>query len=514
MNDTPWSVPQGAVVGDRYEIGHEIGRGGMGVVYRGFDKTLQRNVAVKFLEPEHIKDEEAVSRFQREALSAGMIGHENICDVRDLGPIDNGAPYIVMELLQGESLSATLDREASLPADRAVEIVLQMLSALEAAHIAGIVHRDLKPENIFLATGSGGRSRVKLLDFGISKYLGNKLEGRLTKTGFVMGSPFYMSPEQARGRQDVDHRTDIWSVGVVLFELLIGSLPYDGENYNEVMARIITERPPDPKVLNPAISDALADVVLKALSEDPDDRFADAVEFASALVGATGRTALAEEAFGKEIPATVAASRDDGNRRRTIIRLALIAFAIVLLGVAAGVALGVWFPSESDSDTAAVNAPVEEPEAPSEAEPVAPSRAEGVSSEPPNTPSSLAKVSFEGLPAGAAVTFDGAPVEGNHFEGPSGQIGILEVKAAGFADLSIELALVDGLVLPITDRLRPAPAEVVTGADAGQAHRPRPQRRRVDRRDGGKAPSRPPREGNGFVHGRGGTKITVEYENR
>src|SRR3989339_893122 len=291
----------GHLVGGRYEILGELGRGAMGVVYRARDKNLDRPVAIKFLSPDLAGKEEAVARFGREALAAGRIGHEGICDVRDRGVADGGVPYIVMELLEGKSLADVLERDRrGVEPDRAVKIILQALLALEAAHRVGIVHRDIKPENIFLAKLVGGGERVKIIDFGISKILnGDATDSpRLTKTGFVLGSPCYMSPEQVKGKKDVDHRIDIWGVGVVLYEMLVGRAPFDGDNYNEVMIDIATTDPEDPCDLNPEISREMADVILKALAREPKDRFANAAAFAEALREAVAGNEEHEEVEG------------------------------------------------------------------------------------------------------------------------------------------------------------------------------------------------------------------------
>ena len=366
MEKSKWAPPKR--VADRYEIRGEIGRGGMGVVYQGFDCTLQRNVALKFMDSDQIENREAVSRFQREALAAGKIGHENICDIRDRGDTEDGVPYIVMELLEGEPLSEVLERQGKVDQDRAVGITIQMLSALEAAHQAKIIHRDLKPENIFLAQRPNGPERVKLVDFGISKFQSETDELHLTKTGFVMGSPYYMSPEQARGRSDVDHTSDIWSVGVVLFEMLTGTLPFDGNNYNEVMVNIVSGEPADPMRLNPAISRELSDVVLRALAAETAYRFSSAAEFASALGEASGRQDLVELTFGGLLPPPSPFRKPPRRHqhRRLLLWVGIPASVVVVL---AGVVVGWWLsaapptPPPSPPDAA----PVEPPARPAKA---------------------------------------------------------------------------------------------------------------------------------------------------
>jgi serine/threonine protein kinase len=342
-----WEIQEGVVVGDRYKIGKEIGRGGMGVVYRGLDQRLGREVAVKFLLPEYVTDVEAILRFGREALAAGKLGHENICDVRDKGSTDERVPYIVMELLQGEPLSAVLERERRIEVERAVDILSQVLSALIAVHAKEIVHRDLKPENIFLVVGADGRERVKILDFGISKHLDRSGEMRLTKTGFALGSPFYMSPEQARGRRDIDYRTDLWSIGAVFFEMLTGERPFDGENYNEVLGNILTNKAPDPKDIAPDIPDELAEVLRRALAWDLDKRFVTAAEFATTLLGDTSRKAENvvegddEESGSKEEDTTVIEDEIELLFKRDP-RQSFFIFAVAV-SIVAGAIFGWWF---------------------------------------------------------------------------------------------------------------------------------------------------------------------------
>ncbi len=307
FDDPSWSLPDGFVVLERYEIKREIGRGGMGAVFEAFDRTLERPVAVKFLNPDKQTAQKAIERFQLEAVATGRIGHENICDVRDRGVTEDGMAFIVMELLEGESLFQLLHRECRLDPEKAIGIMLTVLDALEAAHDAGIVHRDLKPENIFLARGARGKLRVKLLDFGLSRFLDEKRKIRLTTIGKVVGSPSYMSPEQARGMVDVDHRTDVWAVGVILYQCLTGRRPFAGSNFNEILTAIVTEQPTRPSVVMPGLSDALDAVIMTALAMDRDYRYQSAAEFedalrevietrASALRAPTGKICEGEEA--------------------------------------------------------------------------------------------------------------------------------------------------------------------------------------------------------------------------
>lgn len=282
MQAADWEMPRGHLIEGRYVLVKRIGFGGMGAVYEAFDSKLERPVAIKFLDTDLVSDEESITRFQREAHAAGRIGHENICDVRDRGTSD-GVPYIVMELLEGETLQELLSREEVLPAGRIAPVILGVLSALGAAHQVDIIHRDLKPDNIFLDRSQDKKTRVKLLDFGISKFLDDANSLSLTQTGNVIGTPWYMSPEQAFGRRDIDHRSDLWSAGVVLYEALTGEVPFRAPNYNELLLKVIRETPRPPRELKPTIRPQLEEVVLTALRKDRKDRFDSAASFARAL---------------------------------------------------------------------------------------------------------------------------------------------------------------------------------------------------------------------------------------
>ena len=272
----------GRIVEGKYLLGEPLGRGGMGVVYRAENTRIGKQVAIKILLKGYAKGSESERRFLREARIAGSIGHPNIVEVFDLGTLDNGAPYQVMELLEGDTLAARIRLEGALPIDEVLDYAEQVLSALEAAHVRGIVHRDLKPDNIFLHQRAGTIT-AKLLDFGVSKSLLNDKTLSLTQTGVVVGTPYYLAPEQARGDRGLDHRVDLWAMGVVLYESLTGSLPFKADNYNALLAKILNTRPAPPRALRPALPEALERVVLEALSFHPGDRFQSAGEMLVAL---------------------------------------------------------------------------------------------------------------------------------------------------------------------------------------------------------------------------------------
>ncbi len=273
----------GRVVEGKYRIDALLGSGGMGAVFSAENLRIGKPVAIKILLRAYAKDSESERRFYREARMAGSLGHPNIVEVFDMGALENGQPFQVMELLRGETLASRVKMEGALAFEDALTIAEQVLSALTAAHQKGVVHRDLKPENIFLADRAGERI-AKLLDFGISKNLsrGEDETLSLTRTGAVVGTPYYLSPEQARG-DSVDHRADLWAMGVVLYEMLTGALPYKADNYNKLILKILTTRPAPLRELRPAVDAALEDIVLRALSHEPKDRFQSAAEMRAAI---------------------------------------------------------------------------------------------------------------------------------------------------------------------------------------------------------------------------------------
>ncbi len=275
----------GRVIAGRYRVLGLIGEGGMGAVYVAEHLMIGRKVALKRLHPELMDDAKAVARFQREARAAAATGHEHIVEVIDLGFGEDHAPFLVMEYLRGQSLAELLRKEERLAPERACRIVGQLLAALSAVHLRSIVHRDLKPDNIILTHRRGDSDFVKVVDFGISKM--QKEEGEalaLTRTGVMLGTPFYMSPEQARGIKDLDHRVDLYAAGVILYECLAGRLPFDGDNYHQLLQAILSGKHPNVRELRPEVSEGLAAVVERAIALDRGARFSSAREMLLALV--------------------------------------------------------------------------------------------------------------------------------------------------------------------------------------------------------------------------------------
>jgi serine/threonine-protein kinase len=278
----------GAVIDERYRIVRRIGEGGMGIVYEVEHVVIEKRLALKVLRDDYSSRPEVVARFRQEAKSASRIGNEHIVDISDFGETPNGASYFVMELLDGEDLANVLAREGTLPLSRAADILTQCARALAAAHAKGIVHRDMKPENIFLTKRDSRPDFVKIVDFGIAKMSDIETDGqpgrKLTKTGMIFGTPEYMSPEQAAGKQ-LDHRVDVYALGVILFELLTGRVPFSGDTFMGVLTQHMFEAPPSLAQANPNVQlpEAIEIFVRRALAKDPGERFQSCEELIGAL---------------------------------------------------------------------------------------------------------------------------------------------------------------------------------------------------------------------------------------
>tara|TARA_R110002073_G_scaffold208011_3_gene368367 strand:- start:18862 stop:21150 length:2289 start_codon:yes stop_codon:yes gene_type:complete len=275
------TIAIGDVLDGKYEITDVLGSGAMGVVYEAVHKRLNRKVALKTLRSDISENTVLASRFEQEARAASAIGHTNIVQVFDAG--GDPMPYLVMERLYGESLGERLDRVGKLDVDAAIAIVLQCLEGLAAAHSGGIVHRDLKPDNLFIvAADSDGQENIKILDFGISKILDDG-DGRTTQVGFVIGTPLYMSPEQARGVLGIDHRSDLWSMACVLYQCVAGQPPFGGESNIQIMASVLAGACKPLNAVNPSAPESLSDVLQRAMHSELSKRFSSAVDFADAL---------------------------------------------------------------------------------------------------------------------------------------------------------------------------------------------------------------------------------------
>lgn len=270
----------GSIIADRYCLIEKLGAGGMGAVWLAHDQSLDSRCAVKLVDPEKAANEEVRVRFEREAKAAAQIRGANVVDIFDHG-IYEGTPFIVMEYLQGEDLGARLDRLGCLDLEQTYRIISQVARALVRAHAAGIVHRDLKPENIFLIPGDD-QEVAKVLDFGIAKHEQYSLAGKTTKTGSFMGTPYYMSPEQARGK-NIDWRSDLWALGVIAFQCLTGRPPFESEALGELMGMIIYDPIPSLTARNPSLPAALDGWWDRAVSRDRNTRFQSAKELSDAF---------------------------------------------------------------------------------------------------------------------------------------------------------------------------------------------------------------------------------------
>lgn len=261
----------GQVVSDRYEVLERLGKGGMGVVFAAHDARLGRKVALKFVRLERADDKAYSKRLEREARVAGGLVHENIAQVLDYGT-DRRRPYVVIEFIDGETLDDVLDEEGPLSIEHATDLVTQVCRGLLAAHEAGVIHRDIKTSNLMVTTRADGAELVKILDFGIARFEGLADCPDGTTTGGPAGTPHYMAPEVARGENKGDILTDIYSVGVVLFELLAGRKPHDGSSHNAVLYNVTTRRPPPIRKFAPHLPESLVRIVNEAMDPEPENR--------------------------------------------------------------------------------------------------------------------------------------------------------------------------------------------------------------------------------------------------
>jgi serine/threonine-protein kinase len=298
---------EGDIIAGKYRIERTIGAGGMGVVVAARHLYLNQDVALKFLLPEIAEDPALAARFLREAQAAVAIQSEHVARVLDVGTLESGAPYMVMEYLRGADLHDLVEQSGPLSVEDAVDYILQACEALAEAHKLGLVHRDLKPSNLFLTRRADGSPLIKVLDFGIAKALGSQ-EHALTSTGASMGSPSYMSPEQVRNSKTVDPRSDIWSIGASLQELLTTAPPFESETLPALCAMIVTDPPVRLRSARPELPETLEAVILRCLEKDPQRRFRNVAALARALLPlAATRSRLSIERILKVLPSMDAA---------------------------------------------------------------------------------------------------------------------------------------------------------------------------------------------------------------
>jgi serine/threonine protein kinase len=305
-SDSPTTVVPAGVVAGKYRLTRMLGRGGMGSVWEGIHTTLGTRVAVKFIDAEHAQSPEARRRFENEARAAATLRSKHVVEVYDHGLMDDGRPFIVMEFLEGEPLDKRLDRVGRLPARDTARIVMQVCRALAKAHAAGIVHRDLKPDNVFLVwDDEDGSDVVKVVDFGIAKFTDSKGPISATRTGSVLVTPYYMSPEQARGLRTVDFRSDLWSVGVIAFRCMTGHLPFEGEAVGDVLVKLCTAPIPVPSHYVSDLPLGFDSWFARALSREPESRFQSAAELSTSIAAVCGlsvQTSLPGDSTGGSSP--------------------------------------------------------------------------------------------------------------------------------------------------------------------------------------------------------------------
>ena len=280
-------VKIGEVISGRYRVDRLLGAGSMGFVVAAWHLELDQPVALKLLNPDVFEQGEATMRFRREVRAAARIKSEHVCRVIDVGTLEHGAPYMVMELLDGNNLEEELQQRGPLPVPEAVLYILEAVEALAEAHAAGIIHRDLKPANLFVARRADRSRLLKVLDFGISKSMIESQSSRdmsLTRTGVIIGSPLYMSPEQMRSTKDADAVSDVWALGAILFQLITGRPPYEGETIPELCAKLFTEDAPPPSTVRQGLPPNLDVVLHRSLARDPARRFQSVAELGAALV--------------------------------------------------------------------------------------------------------------------------------------------------------------------------------------------------------------------------------------
>ena len=330
----------GQVLADRYHIMKKLGEGGMGQVYLAEHVKMGRRSAIKVMNPSMVHDSEAVARFNREAANASRISNAHVCAIYDFGETPEGLIYLAMEFIEGEPLTELIRQEGALPVSRAADIAIQVAAALQAAHDLDIVHRDLKPDNIMLTRSRDGSDAVKVVDFGLAKAVGGEGGGqKVTRTGLVVGTPEFMSPEQLSGDK-LDGRTDVYSLGLVLFNMLTGTLPFPADSVQEAMIKRLTDEPAELLEVRPDLHfpPGLQQILDTALARNPVDRYQSAAKFAHDLAAVAG---LSRDG-GAGLPATLSGSDDKTEliepvRARKRPRLAIAVGVIVVLGAAGAV---------------------------------------------------------------------------------------------------------------------------------------------------------------------------------
>ncbi len=474
----------GVVVDGRYRVEQQIGEGGMGVVYRATHVSLNKQLALKVLRGEMAKDPEVVQRFIQEAQSATSIGHENIIDINDFGRLPDGTVYFVMEFLNGFALSDMIKRGGSIPLSDAVHIIRQIGGALGAAHQRGIVHRDLKPDNIYLIPRGEIVNFVKVLDFGIAKVGG--ASNKITRTGMVFGTPHYMSPEQAAG-QSVDARTDIYALGVIMYEMFTGHVPFDADTFMAVLTKHMFEKPgPMSQPGDERSLGALEQVTLKALEKKPEHRYQSMQELVDDLERVAGgrRPQLASSPGPAGPSAALADALEPRSRSEMNLHDQVSAanssskrFLAIAVGAAVLIAFVVTLFVMRKGEVAEVRV-VLEPPLPA-ALPVAPTPVPppvAAAANPPTIPESTSRiVVIESDPAGATMVMDGAIVGSTpaRFPVPESGTRAIELRYDGYTKEIVRITPDSPSIVHVTLRKRVA---VVAAPKPPKPSRPEPVR--------------------------------------
>jgi serine/threonine protein kinase len=334
---------RGELIGGKFRIDHVLGVGGMGVVVSAEHIHLRQRVAVKFLRADVATEKTASARFLREAQAMSALRGSNIVRVLDVGRIDNGPPYMVMEYLEGRDLGAVAGERKTLPVSEAVDYILQACEGIAEAHAGGIIHRDIKPANLFLTHRPDGTALVKVLDFGVSKVIDPEAAQGLTDTAAILGSPAYMSPEQVRSSKSVDARTDIWALGVTLYRLVSGALPFDSDSDAGMCAVIVMLPPVALRTVLPHVPPAFEATVMRCLEKDMARRFQSVGELANALepfasaagkLTAAGVRRMSATILAPEAPAPTVALEQATNRRLPVLLIACAIVVALLFGTA------------------------------------------------------------------------------------------------------------------------------------------------------------------------------------
>ncbi len=452
----------GRTIDGRYQVEGVLGQGGMGVVYKAKHVVLGKALAIKVLKADVSRDQEIIARFRQEAQSASGIGSQHIIDISDFGQLSDGSTYFVMEMLDGRELTKVIENDRPIPPERVVNVAKQLCDALGAAHERGIVHRDMKPDNVFLIKRGNTKDFVKVLDFGIAKVGG--ASSKLTRAGQVFGTPHYMSPEQCSG-QNVDHRTDIYALGVILYEMSCGRVPFDADNLMGILTKHIYEQPIPLHQLPPPVNvpAGLEAVILTCLAKQADARYQSMAEVRAdlesfergmtpnAVVEAVDRrTAPLPDPTGSHsvMQVEVGGASQTGGSKLPIV-LGLVAGLVLVAGAAVGLYLTVLAPDEpvAQVDTPPIVAPPDPPPVPDPPPTVEEPVANETQENPPQqaeTPPAPAPIRITSEPSGVEVwSTDGALLGNTPFDIPRPEAGenlVLTLKQPGFADHEVRLS--------------------------------------------------------------------------